>query len=180
MVKWTVEGKPRMALFAGDRGIMTGDELTYDYKFDPFSAMNIQMCRCGMPSCRGVLGPRPKEREAKEANLDPLIKNDLRIPRGAVAGSKRKALKKVPTLMTEPKQSARDCKRLLNRSLSFVSNVAQGKVVMRGLKAPLDKQRVPFGTCSRGGIRRTGTAPVSRKHNCAQTTKGLRRRAKVC
>jgi SET domain-containing protein len=34
MIKWTVGDKPRMALFAGDRGIMTGDELTYDYNFE--------------------------------------------------------------------------------------------------------------------------------------------------
>ena len=34
MVKWTVAGKPRMALFAGDRGVMTGEELTYDYNFE--------------------------------------------------------------------------------------------------------------------------------------------------
>src|SRR6266487_5673004 len=34
MEKWTVAGKPRMALFAGDHGIMTGEELTYDYNFE--------------------------------------------------------------------------------------------------------------------------------------------------
>jgi hypothetical protein len=34
MVKWTVAGKPRMALFAGERGVMTGEELTYDYNFE--------------------------------------------------------------------------------------------------------------------------------------------------
>lgn len=34
MIKWTVAGKPRMALFAGDKGITTGDELTYDYNFE--------------------------------------------------------------------------------------------------------------------------------------------------
>jgi len=34
MIKWTVGGEPRMALFAGPRGIMTGDELTYDYNFE--------------------------------------------------------------------------------------------------------------------------------------------------
>ena len=33
MEKWTVAGKPRMALFAGSRGIMTGEELSYDYNF---------------------------------------------------------------------------------------------------------------------------------------------------
>lgn len=61
MIKWTVSGKPRMALFAGDEGIMTGEELTYDYNFDPFSAKNVQECRCGAENCRGVLGPKPKE-----------------------------------------------------------------------------------------------------------------------
>ena len=50
-----------MALFAGDEGIMTGEELTYDYNFENFSAKNVQECRCGAPTCRGVLGPKPKE-----------------------------------------------------------------------------------------------------------------------
>ena len=50
-----------MALFAGDEGIMTSEELTYDYNFDPFSAKNVQECRCGAEGCRGVLGPKPKE-----------------------------------------------------------------------------------------------------------------------
>jgi len=30
MIKWIVGGQPRMALFAGDRPLMTGEELTYD------------------------------------------------------------------------------------------------------------------------------------------------------
>ena len=54
-----------MALFAGDNGIMTGEELTYDYNFNPYSVKNVQECRCGAEGCRGVLGPKPKEiREA--------------------------------------------------------------------------------------------------------------------
>ena len=61
MIKMTVAGKPRMALFAGDKGIMTGEELTYDYNFNPYSVKNVQQCRCGAPNCRGVLGPKPKE-----------------------------------------------------------------------------------------------------------------------
>ncbi|KAI9812702.1 MAG: hypothetical protein M1832_000359 [Thelocarpon impressellum] len=64
MVKWTVAGKPRMALFAGEAGVMTGEELTYDYNFDPFSAKNAQPCRCGSAQCRGILGPRQKEGKA--------------------------------------------------------------------------------------------------------------------
>lgn len=46
MIKWTVNGEPRMALFAGRRGIMTGEELTYDYNFEyvgplPFCIMQL-------------------------------------------------------------------------------------------------------------------------------------------
>ena len=40
---------------------MTGEELTYDYNFDPYSVKNVQECRCGTASCRGFLGPKPKE-----------------------------------------------------------------------------------------------------------------------
>lgn len=34
MIKWNVAGTPRMALFAGDYGVLTGEELTYDYNFE--------------------------------------------------------------------------------------------------------------------------------------------------
>lgn len=67
MIKWIVSGQPRMALFAGDDPIMTGDELTYDYNFDPFSAKNVQKCLCGEENCRGVLGPRPKDQKPPKA-----------------------------------------------------------------------------------------------------------------
>ncbi|KAJ4358624.1 uncharacterized protein N0V89_003208 [Didymosphaeria variabile] len=81
MIKWTVGGEPRMALFAGSRGITTGEELTYDYNFDPFSLKNIQECRCGTKSCRGVLGPKPK----KPANHE-----ERSLPSALLAGAKRK------------------------------------------------------------------------------------------
>ncbi|KAH8426421.1 putative histone-lysine N-methyltransferase (Ash1) [Aspergillus melleus] len=70
MEKWTVAGKPRMALFAGDRGITTGQELTYDYNFDPYSQKNVQQCRCGSSNCRGILGPRPKEKDQRSKERD--------------------------------------------------------------------------------------------------------------
>jgi histone-lysine N-methyltransferase ASH1L len=31
--KWTVDGQPRMALFAGQNMIDVGEEITYDYNF---------------------------------------------------------------------------------------------------------------------------------------------------
>jgi [histone H3]-lysine4 N-trimethyltransferase ASH1L len=85
MEKWTVGGKPRMALFAGDRGIMTGDELTYDYNFDPFSQKNVQKCRCGSLKCRGVLGPKPKDERKPKADKDVVPS-----AAGKLAGAKRK------------------------------------------------------------------------------------------
>jgi histone-lysine N-methyltransferase ASH1L len=74
MVKWIVGGKPRMALFAGDNPIMTGDELTYDYNFDPFSAKNVQECRCGSDNCRGVLGPKPKDLNIVKESIREAVK----------------------------------------------------------------------------------------------------------
>lgn len=79
MVKWIVGGKPRMALFAGDDPIMTGDELTYDYNFDPFSAKNVQECRCGSDNCRGVLGPRPKDPKFLKDTIKDTVKATVKV-----------------------------------------------------------------------------------------------------
>lgn len=85
MEKWTVAGKPRMALFAGDHGIVTGEELTYDYNFDPYSQKNVQQCRCGAKNCRGILGPRTME-EKKQKNPG----DEKKVREGRMAGAKRK------------------------------------------------------------------------------------------
>ncbi|KAL2065645.1 hypothetical protein VTL71DRAFT_3315 [Oculimacula yallundae] len=87
MVKWIVGGKPRMALFAGDNPIMTGDELTYDYNFDPFSAKNVQECRCGSDNCRGVLGPKPKPNPKEVKAVKETIKAALKA--GVKAGKRK-------------------------------------------------------------------------------------------
>lgn len=63
-----------MALFAGDSPIQTGDELTYDYNFDPFSAKNVQECRCGSDNCRGILGPRPKDAKPSKESIKETVK----------------------------------------------------------------------------------------------------------
>ncbi|CAP60810.1 uncharacterized protein PODANS_1_20820 [Podospora anserina S mat+] len=85
MIKWIVSGQPRMALFAGDKPIMTGDELTYDYNFDPFSAKNVQKCLCGSANCRGVLGPKPKEVKPPKP-----AKQEKKTARGSIKAGKRK------------------------------------------------------------------------------------------
>ena len=83
MEKWTVGGKPRMALFAGDNGIMTGDELTYDYNFDNYSQKNVQECRCGAKTCRGFLGKKAKEEKKSKPEEKSASSNSM-------AGAKRK------------------------------------------------------------------------------------------
>lgn len=86
-----MSGKPRMALFAGERGIMTGEELTYDYNFDPYSQKNVQTCRCGAVNCRGFLGPKQRDQPKKpesSAEEDSVVKSQKK--KGKFAGAKRK------------------------------------------------------------------------------------------
>lgn len=64
MVK--VNGTPRMGVFAGEEGVVTGEELTYDYNFDNFGERR-QVCYCGAPSCRGFLTRRLNAAEVKRA-----------------------------------------------------------------------------------------------------------------
>ncbi|CAG8245409.1 unnamed protein product [Penicillium salamii] len=94
MEKWTVAGKPRMALFAGDRGVSTGEELSYDYNFDPYSNKNVQQCRCGSANCRGFLGPRLKDKQQRAKELEDKRKAEGSPKKAAakkVVGKKRKA-----------------------------------------------------------------------------------------
>ncbi|KAJ9616797.1 hypothetical protein H2200_000516 [Cladophialophora chaetospira] len=130
MEKWTVNGKPRMALFAGDRGIMTGEELTYDYNFDPYSQKNVQECRCGSEKCRGVLGPRPKEdRKQKSPDAETIKKG------GKLAGVKRKvaeAIEETTTRITKKaKLSTARKAKVYSRKSASPAKPKQAKVVRK-------------------------------------------------
>lgn len=120
MVKWIVGGNPRMALFAGDRPIMTGEELTYDYKFDPFSAKNVQRCLCGEPNCRGVLGPKPKS-EAKESK-----DAGAAVKAGAKAGKR-----KLKETLGEEKGSPN--KKRAEGAKAAATGVGKGKAMAKGV-----------------------------------------------
>lgn len=149
MIKWTVAGKPRMALFAGDRGIMTGEELTYDYNFNPYSVKNVQECRCGAPSCRGVLGPKPKEikdtlkpiakggkRKFQQALEDSIVavttKRKIAIPSSSkevLTTAKPQASRKLPKpriLTSSSNQKKRLVRRVSTRSLQGVRRAIAG------------------------------------------------------
>lgn len=124
MIKWIVSGQPRMALFAGDRPIMTGEELTYDYNFDPFSAKNVQKCLCGSDNCRGVLGPRPKELKPPK-----VVKTDLKK---AVKAGKRK-LKEM--LGDKDADGSKAAKKRKMKTATGISAKASAKAVQRSISA---------------------------------------------
>ncbi|KAJ5971045.1 uncharacterized protein N7479_000963 [Penicillium vulpinum] len=131
MEKWTVAGKPRMALFAGDRGVSTGEELSYDYNFDPYSNKNVQECRCGSANCRGFLGPRLKEKQQRAKELEK--RKSEGSPKKATAkkviGKKRKASEE-----SESDESDQGKKRKIIRSKTIKAGVKKAMASVRGKK----------------------------------------------
>lgn len=132
-----------MALFAGSKPIMTGDELTYDYNFDPFSAKNVQVCRCGSESCRGILGPKPKPvKESIKEVLKAGVKAGKRKLKELLGGDvdeeatspKKRKIKKA----TGVKQS--------NSSASMMVAKKTASTVRRSLSTSLSNARKSVGT----------------------------------
>ncbi|KAK4117633.1 hypothetical protein N656DRAFT_786329 [Canariomyces notabilis] len=184
MIKWIVSGQPRMALFAGDRPIMTGEELTYDYNFDPFSAKNVQKCLCGSPNCRGVLGPKPKEVKAAKQQQQPqqpakdAEKKSVKGVKSSVKAGKRKL--KDPFAFDsedddEAEASTRAIKKRkidkastsLKKALSATKSVKGAK---KAAKGAISKIKRTVSTVSMGG-KKTKTALT--------ITKGAKVKAKV-
>lgn len=60
MLKWIVNEIPRIALFAGDKPVMIGTELTIDYNSDHFPAAKTQECLCNSANYRGIIGSKRK------------------------------------------------------------------------------------------------------------------------
>ncbi|KAJ5377725.1 uncharacterized protein N7496_005134 [Penicillium cataractarum] len=140
MEKWTVAGKPRMALFAGDRGIMTGEELSYDYNFDPYSNKNVQQCRCGSDNCRGILGPRPKDKDQRAK-----LEEKTQAATKKVNGKKRKMTDAESTTSQKGKKR----KLLTPKSIKAGVKKAVAKATSRG-KAATKKTTKASAATSRG------------------------------
>jgi [histone H3]-lysine4 N-trimethyltransferase ASH1L len=143
MEKWTVNGQPRMALFAGERGIMTGEELTYDYNFDPFSQKNVQQCRCGEPGCRGVLGPRPKKDERKSEEMEDEPKKEK--------GLKRKmaeALEDAVVKVTKKRKTETQVQVKAKSRVRSYSNISPKKTASVATKAKAAVKAVRGSTAS--------------------------------
>ncbi|KAI5812835.1 hypothetical protein BZA77DRAFT_133501 [Pyronema omphalodes] len=116
MEKWVVEGRPRMALFAGKNGIEAGDELTYDYNFTWFKGVTQTKCRCGSEACRGVLGKR--------------------------SDNKRLSLLKAPT---PPKKQAKQTKRKYKKRVQKTTVVQKSIIISpaKPKRAPPKQRRPP-------------------------------------
>ncbi|KAF2724661.1 SET domain-containing protein, partial [Polychaeton citri CBS 116435] len=82
-----VNGVPRMGVFAGEGGIMTGEELTYDYNFDNFGD-NMQQCFCGAQTCRGHLGKKLSAIEQKKRDREEVEKSRLAALKAQKAAEK--------------------------------------------------------------------------------------------
>ncbi|KAJ5469527.1 hypothetical protein N7539_009145 [Penicillium diatomitis] len=150
MEKWTVAGKPRMALFAGDRGIMTGEELSYDYNFDPYSLKNVQQCRCGSENCRGILGPRPKDKDQR-AKMEEKAQAEKEVKKPA--GKKRKLAD------AESADSQKGKKRKILNAKSIKAGVKKvvAKATARGKTG--SKKTVKSATTTKSKAKKTVTLP---------------------
>ncbi|KAK5998980.1 Histone-lysine N-methyltransferase ash1 [Cladobotryum mycophilum] len=170
MIKWIVSGQPRMALFAGDKPIMTGDELTYDYNFDPFSAKNVQKCLCGQPNCRGVLGPRPREVKPPKAD-----KNDLKnAVKATVKAGKRKLKELVGNEETRGDAKKRKVqpaksvtKSLSNASLKAAKGAATA--IRKGVSAMTTNKKTTSLTKVTAAVRVTASS-ISKKKKTTTTS----------
>lgn len=168
MEKWIVHGQPRMALFAGEHPIMTGDELTYDYNFDPFSAKNVQKCLCGSANCRGVLGPKAPTIPRGEA----LVKGVKETVKAATKAGKRKL---VALLEGEEDSGTPNKKRKVikatgvKRSLSAKAAAAVKKTansISVNAKAALSNSTAPPKTPAKTvSVRKSTLIKASRTYN---------------
>ncbi|AEO64992.1 uncharacterized protein THITE_2111453 [Thermothielavioides terrestris NRRL 8126] len=170
MIKWIVSGQPRMALFAGDRPIMTGEELTYDYNFDPFSAKNVQKCLCGSANCRGVLGPKPKEVKPPKQPPKQPSEQEKKLGKGSSKVSAKgtgKGSAKAPG-QSSAKPSA---KRKLKDAFEFDGDdeVAAGTAKKRKLAATVGPKRT-LSSASLKGVK--GAAKGAAKKATKGATKG--------
>ncbi|XP_059621985.1 histone-lysine N-methyltransferase ash1 [Phlebotomus argentipes] len=91
MQKWSVNGLPRMVLFAA-RDIKAGEELTYDYNFALYNPTEGQPCLCESSSCRGVIGG--KSQRVKPPPVDQQSGNHQKASNGDDAASRGRSRKR--------------------------------------------------------------------------------------
>ncbi|KAF2859783.1 SET domain-containing protein [Piedraia hortae CBS 480.64] len=116
----TVNGMLRLGVFAGDDGVSTGDELTYDYNFETCADSRLE-CYCGTPSCRGFLTKRRNLTELR------LLKKEAALKRKA----EEDAVVKTPTSIKEKVTvaAARTIKTPISNRRIIKENIAKGQML---------------------------------------------------
>lgn len=140
-----------MALFAGDRPISTGDELTYDYNFDPFSAKNVQTCLCGEPNCRGILGPKPRPKPKQASEIKKAVKATVKAGKRKLkelTGNEDAGAKK-----GSPKRRKVDAVKGVKTSISSASVKIKGAAtsLKKSVSVKVSKQKPTAASPAKGG-----------------------------
>ncbi|KAF8470213.1 hypothetical protein BDZ91DRAFT_40992 [Kalaharituber pfeilii] len=137
MEKWIVDNKPRMALFAGENGVETGEELTYDYNFNWFSGVSQQVCRCGSAKCRGAMGKRTDGRKPVEEKEKSKVVKKKKINRmqSSITVGTGKSAKKDSTAKSLKQQTTK------NRTFKVVKKT----IIKRTINKQVVKQTVLKG-----------------------------------
>lgn len=128
----------------------------------PYSQKNVQQCRCGAPTCRGVLGPRPKEREIRESKAEQKKEASQKKTKGALAGTKRKL-----GSVLDDSTSAFNKKRKIIKGTSVKTTiskaVSKAKSALNSRKAPVHvKKNVTVTKTTKTSRNTTKTKMISK------------------
>lgn len=136
MKKVVVSGEPRMALFA-QKDISTGEELTYDYNFSPFSMTSMQECFCGSDKCRGYLQGKTADKKKKEQQS--LAGGVVDAARGAG----QSMIKAAKGAVKNVKTAGRDLKRKANDLINLDDDTDEAGRAVGGKKRKMATPKSP-------------------------------------
>ncbi|BFZ64677.1 hypothetical protein YB2330_005829 [Saitoella coloradoensis] len=125
--KWYVKGEPRVGIFACEKGVGVGEEVTYDYCFEWFEGAVEQECRCGAVGCRGFIG---KKGRVEDSDSDSQSESESESEEEAEVITKGKAKRKsigsaVPSAGPVTKKLKINAKGLLGKAMSKVVHAAK-------------------------------------------------------
>ncbi|KAF8425636.1 hypothetical protein EV426DRAFT_663462 [Tirmania nivea] len=168
MEKWIVDNKPRMALFAGENGVETGEELTYDYNFNWFSGVSQQVCRCGSSKCRGAMGKRSDGRKPPSEVKPSTVKAKKKITRNRIrasitVGVDTKASAKPASGIKKPNRPFKIVKKTVVKKM--VNKKVIKKTVVKGPAAVVAKGLKSLGAVKKPLVTSIGARIQNRANN---------------
>lgn len=147
-----------------------------DNTISPYSSKNVQQCRCGAENCRGILGPRPKDKDQRPKIVEEkkVVKKNKKMTgtkrklavddesTNARGGKKRK--------MITPKSIKASVKKAMTKATTARGKAAakkaattgRGKTVSKqGIKLPKVKTAARIKAAVRGPRRKADTAKAA-------------------